>query len=66
MRNISAEIGKVGYSDELYFMAMVTLNMIIKQGNRSDATSILKIKTSSAKIMLGLINMVNVIINNKL
>ena len=34
-------------------MAMVTLNMIIKQGNRSDDTSISKIKTSSAKIMLG-------------
>ena len=53
MRSISAEIGKVGYSVEFYFMAMVTLNMIIKQGNRSDATPIPNIKTSLAKIMSG-------------
>ena len=28
MRNISVEIGKVGYSDDIYFIAMVTLDMI--------------------------------------
>ena len=29
MRNISLEIEKVGYSGELYFIAMVTLDMFI-------------------------------------
>ena len=29
VRNISLEIEKVGYSDEFYFMAMVTLDMVI-------------------------------------